>query len=307
MTLRSVRFKQVDVFTSQPFKGNPLAVVFDADALDTAQMQAIAHWTNLSETAFLLAPTDARADYRVRIFTTQGELPFAGHPTLGSAHAFLDSGRAPKTPGRLVQECAAGLIELADRADRTNDTPDTQAAAAWAFAAPPASVAPLAESQYDALRDALRIARDSTAIDFSAQPCGVNNGAPWLVVRCASADDVLALDVDYAALAEVAAGVGAQGLAAYGPHAPGGPATFEVRCLMTGLGKGEDPVTGSANAAIALLLAQQQRRPGSRYTVRQGTVMGRDGRVSIDYDDAAGKIWIGGASVTVIDGTIALP
>ncbi|QNB10852.1 PhzF family phenazine biosynthesis protein [Paraburkholderia tropica] len=307
MTLRSVRFKQVDVFTSRPFKGNPLAVVFDADALDTAQMQAIARWTNLSETSFLLAPTDARADYRVRIFTTQGELPFAGHPTLGTAHAFLDSGRTPKTPGRLVQECAAGLIDLADRTDRTQDSQEAKAEPAWAFAAPPASVTPLPESQYDALRAALQIAPHSTAIDFSAQPCGVNNGAPWLVVRFASADDVLALDVDYGALASVASGVGAQGLAAYGPHAADGPATFEVRCLMTGLGNGEDPVTGSANAAIALLLAQQQRRPGRRYTVRQGTAMGRDGRVSIDYDDAAGKMWVGGASVTVIDGTIALP
>lgn len=299
MTLRSVRFKQVDVFTSRPFKGNPLAVVFDADGLDTAQMQGIARWTNLSETAFLLAPTDARADYRVRIFTTQGELPFAGHPTLGTAHAFLDSGRTPKTPGRLVQECAAGLIELAGRrADgNTDDTADT-----WAFAAPPAKMTPLPESQYDALRAALR----SDAIDFSATPYGVDNGAPWLVVRLSSAQAVLALDIDYDALATVAAGVGAQGLAAYGAHGTNDPATFEVRCLMTGLGKGEDPVTGSANAAIAMLLAQQDRRPGGRYTVRQGTAMGRDGRVFVDYDDAAAKIWIGGASLTVVDGTIAL-
>ncbi|MFD1558009.1 PhzF family phenazine biosynthesis protein [Paraburkholderia silviterrae] len=324
MTLRSVRFKQVDVFTSRPFKGNPLAVVFDADGLDPAQMQAIARWTNLSETAFLLAPTDTRADYRVRIFTTQGELPFAGHPTLGTAHAFLDSGRQPKTPGHLVQECGAGLVELAGRHsaerhsvgrrsagrhsvgrhsagphsdERAGDTMDT-----WAFAAPPAKMTPLPESQYDALRAALR----SDAIDFSAAPCGVDNGAPWLVVRLSSAQAVLALDIDYDALASIAASVGAQGLAAYGAHDANGPATFEVRCLMTGLGIGEDPVTGSANAAIAMLLAQQNRRPGSRYTVRQGTTMGRDGRVLVDYDDAAGKIWIGGTSLTVVDGTIEL-
>ncbi|WP_321814375.1 MULTISPECIES: PhzF family phenazine biosynthesis protein [unclassified Paraburkholderia] len=304
-TLRSVRFKQVDVFTSRPFKGNPLAVVFDADALDTAQMQAIARWTNLSETAFLLAPTDARADYRVRIFTTEGELPFAGHPTIGSAHAFLDSGRTPKTPGRLVQECGAGLVELAQQREASENAP-----AQWAFAAPPATVTPLPATQYDALRAALR----SDAIDFDAPPCGVDNGAPWLVVRFPSAQDVLALDIDYDALAVVAAGVGAQGLAAYGPHAANGPATFEVRCLMTGLGKGEDPVTGSANAAIALLLAQQNRRPGERYTVRQGTVMGREGDVAVTYDnpsddaddDASGKIWVGGATVTVVDGSIQL-
>ncbi|QBQ98142.1 PhzF family phenazine biosynthesis protein [Paraburkholderia pallida] len=299
MTLRSVRFKQVDVFTSRPFKGNPLAVIFDADGLDTAQMQAVARWTNLSETAFLLAPTDARADYRVRIFTTQGELPFAGHPTLGTAHAFLDSGRQPKTPGHLVQECGAGLVELAQRpyAGTASDAMDT-----WAFAAPPAKMTPLPESQYDALRAALR----SDAIDFGAAPCGIDNGAPWLVVRLSSAQAVLALDIDYDALATIAASVGAQGLAAYGAHDANGPATFEVRCLMTGLGKGEDPVTGSANAAIAMLLAQQNRRPGSHYTVRQGTAVGRDGRVFVDYDDAAGKIWIGGTSLTVVDGTIGL-
>jgi len=299
MALRSVRFKQVDVFTSRPFKGNPLAVVFDADGLDTAQMQGIARWTNLSETAFLLAPTDARADYRVRIFTTQGELPFAGHPTLGTAHAFLASGRQPKTPGRLVQECGAGLVELAEKQAIGQDDEATRA---WAFAAPPATMTPLPEARYDALRAALR----PDAIDFDAAPCGVDNGAPWLVVRLSSAQAVLALDIDYEALATVAASVGAQGLAAYGAHDANGPATFEVRCLMTGLGKGEDPVTGSANAAIAMLLAQQDRRPGNRYTVRQGTAMGRDGRVFVDYDDAADKIWIGGASLTVVDGTIEL-
>jgi PhzF family phenazine biosynthesis protein len=290
MTNRNVRFKQVDVFTSVPFKGNPLAVVFDAEALDTAQMQAIARWTNLSETTFLCAPTDARADYRVRIFTTRGELPFAGHPTLGTAHALLESGYQPKTPGHLVQECGAGLVELAARKD-----------GAWAFAAPPARMTALPPAQYDALRTALR----TDAIEFDAAPCAVDNGAPWLVVRLASADAVLALDPDLQAFATIAEGVGAHGLAAYGPHAAGGPATFEIRCLMTGLGNGEDPVTGSANAAIAMLLDQQNRRPGAHYTARQGTVMGRDGRVSIDYADD-GRIWIGGASLTTIDGTCRL-
>jgi PhzF family phenazine biosynthesis protein len=291
MSARTVRFKQVDVFTSVPFRGNPLAVVFDADGLDTAQMQAIARWTNLSETAFVLAPSDARADYRVRIFTTLGELPFAGHPTLGTAHALLESGYRPKTPGRLVQQCGAGLVELAARDGGV-----------WAFAAPPARVTPLPAGQYDALRAALR----SDAIDFDAAPCAVDNGAPWLVVRLSSADAVLALAPDLAVFAAIARGVGAQGLAAYGPHAADGPATVEVRCIMTELGNGEDPVTGSANAAIAMLLAQQNRRPGTHYTVRQGTVMGRDGRVAIDYDDANARVWVGGTSLTVIDGSCRL-
>lgn len=291
---RAVRFKQVDVFTSIPFKGNPLAVVFDADSLDDAQMQAIAHWTNLSETTFIVAPTDVHADYRVRIFTTRGELPFAGHPTLGTAHALLESGYRPKTPGRLVQQCGVGLVELA-----------AQSEGGWAFSAPPARIAPLPASQYDALRAALA----SDAIDFSAAPTAVNNGAPWLVVRMQSADACLALAPDTAALAGLVHAAGAHGLAAYGPHPADGPATFEVRCLMagSGFGTGEDPVTGSANAAIAGLLTQQQRRPGPRYTARQGTALGRDGRIRVTYDDAAGNTWIGGESVTVIDGTCRLP
>ncbi len=288
------RFKQVDVFTSVPFKGNPLAVVFEADGLTTDQMQSIARWTNLSETTFLLKPTDASADYRVRIFTTHGELPFAGHPTLGTAHALLDSGHTPKQPGKLLQQCGVGLVELAE-----------QEPGLWAFAAPPARVTPLPEARYAALRSALK----TDAIDFSAPPCAVNNGAPWLVVRLQSAEACLSLEPDAQALAHVTHAVDTHGVAVYGPHAAGGPVDFEVRCLMTGggFGIGEDPVTGSANAALAGLLTQQNRRPGNRYTARQGTALGRDGRIFVTYDDAAGKTWIGGSSVTVIDGTFRLP
>ncbi|ACC71296.1 PhzF family phenazine biosynthesis protein [Paraburkholderia phymatum] len=293
---KTVRFKQVDVFTSVPFKGNPLALIFDADALDTEQMQAIAHWTNLSETAFMLKPTDPSADYRVRIFTTHGELPFAGHPTLGTAHAWREAGNRPKQPGRLVQQCAAGLIELEQ---------DDSRAGVWSFAAPPARVTPLAETEYAALALALH----SDAIDYTAQPCGVDNGPQWLVVRMKSAAACLALDPDSAALARVVQTVGARGLAAYGPHDANGPANYELRCLMLGggLGIGEDPVTGSANAALANLLTMQNARPGMQYTVRQGTALGRAGDVYVRYDDAADKTWIGGASLTVVDGAFRLP
>ncbi|MDR6493505.1 PhzF family phenazine biosynthesis protein [Paraburkholderia sp. 22099] len=299
MLLNTVRFKQVDVFTSVPFKGNPLAVVFDADALDADQMQAIAHWTNLSETTFLLKPTDPAADYRVRIFTTQGELPFAGHPTLGTAHALLESGYQPKQAGKLVQQCGVGLVELKALAGSGGEDNS-----AWAFAAPPARVTPLAEARYAALSAALR----SNAIDFSAPPCAVDNGAPWLVVRLKSARDCLALEPDAAALAEIVHSVDTHGVAVYGPHEVGDPATFEVRCLMAGgsFGVGEDPVTGSANAALAGLLSAQQLRPGTRYTARQGTVLGRAGKVSVHYDDANGKTWIGGSSATIVDGTCRL-
>jgi PhzF family phenazine biosynthesis protein len=302
MTAHTVRFKQVDVFTSVPFKGNPLAVVFDADALDADQMQAIAHWTNLSETTFLLKPTDPAADYRVRIFTTHGELPFAGHPTLGTAHALLESGYRPKQAGKLVQQCGVGLVELqalaaSGSAGKAQDE--------WAFAAPPARVTALPQDRYAALTKALR----SDAIDFSATPCAVDNGAPWLVVRVNSARDCLALEPDATALADLVHAMDTHGLAVYGPHGADGPATFEVRCLMAGgrFGVGEDPVTGSANAALAGLLSAQQLRPGSHYTARQGTVLGRAGNVSVHYDDAAGKTWIGGPSVTIVDGTFRLP
>ncbi|MFM0397667.1 PhzF family phenazine biosynthesis protein [Paraburkholderia phytofirmans] len=296
MPAHTVRFKQVDVFTAVPFKGNPLAVVFDADALDTTQMQAIAHWTNLSETTFLVKPTDPAADYRVRIFSTHGEMPFAGHPTLGTAHALLESGYQPKQAGKLVQQCGVGLVEL-------EALPGADGA--WAFAAPPARVTPLAEDRYAALSTALR----SDAIDFSATPCAVDNGAPWLVVRVNSARECLALAPDAAALAELVHSVGTHGLAVYGPHEADGPATFEVRCLMAGgsFGVGEDAVTGSANAALAGLLSAQQLRPGTHYSVRQGTALGRAGHVCVHYDDARGKTWIGGASVTIVDGTFRLP
>lgn len=288
-----VRFRQVDVFTAVPFKGNPLAVVFDAEHLDTVQMQAIARWTNLSETTFLLPPTDPAADYRVRIFTTGSELPFAGHPTLGTAHALRDSGYQPKRAGHLVQQCGVGLVELAE-----DDS------GLWAFAAPPARITPLPAGQHAALAQAL----GTDAIDFGAAPSAVDNGAPWLVVRLNSAAACLALAPDLAALARVTLASGTHGIAAYGPHLHGEPTTFEMRCLMTGgdFGLGEDPVTGSANAGLACLLEAQERRPGARYSVRQGTALGRDGRVSVRYDEA-GKAWIGGISVTVVAGTFRLP
>ncbi|WP_322086068.1 PhzF family phenazine biosynthesis protein [Burkholderia sp. BCC1999] len=293
MAGRLVRFKQVDVFSSVPFKGNPLAVVFDADSLGDDAMLEIARWTNLSETTFLCSPTDPEADYRVRIFTTGGELPFAGHPTLGTAHAFLESGAQPRTPGRLVQQCGVGRVALREQAG------------GWAFAAPPARVTPLDRSDYAVLAAALR----SDALDLDAEPCAVDNGAPWLVARLKSADACIDLSPDPVALEALTRRYGVDGLAAYAPHAEGGPATFEIRCLMTG-GKfgtpGEDPVTGSANAALAGLLTRQQRRPGPSYTARQGTAIGRDGRIFVSYDED-GTTWIGGDAVTVVDGTFRSP
>jgi PhzF family phenazine biosynthesis protein len=235
-----------------------------------------------------------RADYRVRIFTPGGELSFAGHPTLGTAHALLDSGYQPKWNGRLVQQCGIGLVELAARDD-----------GAWALTAPHARITPLPPAERDALRAALR----TDALDLGTSPCVVNNGPSWLFVRLDCAAACLAFAPDWQALGPLIHAIGALGIAVYGPHPAHDPATFELRCLITngGFGMVEDPVTGSANAALASLLDAQRQRPGPRYTVRQGTALGRDGRITIEYDDDARCIWVGGQSVTVVAGTFQLP
>jgi len=294
MALREVRFKQVDVFCGQSYRGNPLAVIFDADGLDDASMQAIASWTNLSETTFLCQPTDPAADYRVRIFEPAGELPFAGHPTLGTAHAFVENGGVPRTAGRLVQQCGAGLIEI-----------ETRGGGVRAFAAPQARFTSLPVEAYGALADAL----GTSVIDFTTPPTAIDNGVPWLLVRLASADACLALAPEPTALTKVVRAVGMSGIAVFGAHPADGPATFEMRCIVTPAGANpyEDPVTGSANAGLASLLDHLGARPGDGYTVRQGTALGRDGRVFVEYDDAHPAIWIGGAATTTIDGTIRLP
>ncbi|HTI17507.1 MAG TPA: PhzF family phenazine biosynthesis protein [Trinickia sp.] len=294
MPSHPVRFQQVDVFSAVPFKGNPLAVIFDADSLSTDAMQDIARWTNLSETTFICKPTDPSADYFVRIFTPDSELPFAGHPTLGTAHALIESGYQPKQAGRLVQQCGVGLVEIEERAGGLR-----------AFAAPPARMTPLAESEYGTLKALL----GTDAIDLSrAAPSVVNNGPSWLVVGMASPAACLAVNPEPTSLLAFAKRIGATGFALHAPHPEDGPATLEVRCIVAEGQSSvyEDPVTGSANAGLAALLATCGCRPGARYTVRQGTALGRDGRVFVDYDDARGKTWIGGAAVTVVAGTIQL-
>lgn len=293
MSAQPVRFKQVDVFSDVPFKGNALAVVFDADDLTDGEMQAIARWTNLSETTFICRPTDPNADYLVRIFTPAYEMAFAGHPTLGTAHALIESGYRPRRAGQLVQQCGVGLVDVAMRDDGS-----------MAFAAPPARIEPLDASLLSALKTALR----SDEIDFNAlPPCWVDNGARWVTIGVHSPQACLSISPDPAAIAEIVQKMGSTGLAFYAPHAPGGPATLEVRCIVVDsvFSIYEDPVTGSANAAIASLFAAHERRPGRHYTVRQGTAIAREGRVTVDYADD-GKIWIGGRSTTIVDGTVRL-
>lgn len=281
------RFKQVDVFTSVPFKGNPLAVVLNADGLRDEQMHDIARWTNLSETTFALAPRSPEADYRVRIFSPGTEFDFAGHPTLGTAHALLEAGLQPKTPGRLVQECGVGLVPI-----------DIAADGSLAFKSPEAQLRELHPALFPTLRTAMGGAQ------FSAVPVIATLGITWLVVRMESADACLAVVPDAAALVELTR-QGVTGIAMFGPHKGGEPADFEVRAIFTKNGMlAEDPVTGSANACIARVLQAQGFPDGNSegYSARQGTLLQCDGRIAVRFMD--GAPWIGGQSVTVIDGQI---
>jgi PhzF family phenazine biosynthesis protein len=273
------QFRQVDVFTSTPYRGNALAVVLGADGLTTEQMQRFANWTNLAETTFLLVPDDDGADYQVRIFTASRELPFAGHPTLGTCHAWLEAGGRPRRAGVVVQQCEAGLITI-----RQDD-------GGLAFAAPPLlRSGPVDEPLAQRIADILRIGRQEI-VDLQ----WADNGPGWIAVLLASADAVLALRPG---ATDLEIGVA-------GPHPPGGPAAFEVRAFTASDGgTAEDPVTGSLNASLAQWLLATGRAQAP-YLARQGTVLGRNGQVRIT-SDPDGAIWVGGSTVTCISGTVDL-
>lgn len=288
MNLRT--FKQVDVFTAEPYRGNPLAVVLDGTGLSTGQMQHFCDWTNLSEATFLLPPTQPGADYRVRIFSPGRELPFAGHPTLGSCHAWLEAGGQPSGE-HVVQECGVGLVRLRRDGDRL------------AFAAPPLRKGgPLPEEDVALIARGLGIPR-SDIVDHA----WCDNGPNWRGVMLRSAQQVLALKPDAAVLAGLDVGVvGPRGkVGVVGSRADGDECAFEVRAFFPGNnGMTEDPVTGSLNAALAQWLIGAGIAP-DRYVAAQGTALGRAGRVHVQRD-AQGEIWIGGASVTCIDGVVRL-
>lgn len=275
-------FKQVDVFSNEPLKGNPVAVVFGADPLSDARMAAFANWTNLSETTFILEPQDLRADYRLRIFTTLQELPFAGHPTLGSCHAWLEAGGVPKGE-EIVQECAVGLVRI-----RRND-------AELAFLAPPLlKSGPVEAGLLEQVRQGLRLAPGAIV---DAQ--WVDNGAGWLAVLLAERGQVLDLQPDYAQLTGLAVGV----IAPWNPERDGDAAQFEVRAFIAGDGMPEDPATGSLNAGIAQWLLGAGLAPAS-YVVSQGLSMGRAGRIQVER--IGDEVWIGGSAVTCIEGSLRL-
>ncbi len=273
-------YTQVDVFTDEPLKGNPLAVVHGAEDLTDAQMQAFARWTNLSETTFLLKPTDPAADYRVRIYTPGGELPFAGHPTLGSCHAWLRAGGTPRVRGMVVQQCGVGLVRIRQSEDGS------------AFAAPPLTTEPVDEPTLGAVLSALGLARDRVR---SAQ--WLDNGPRWLTLLLDHADTVLALAPDHHALKAIAA------VGVVAPHPQGQECHFEVRAFASHIGIPEDPVTGSLNAGVAQWLMDTGVAP-RRYIAAQGQCLGRAGRVHLDHDGRT--LWVGGRSVSCIEGELIL-
>jgi len=273
-------FTQVDVFTATALLGNPLAVVHGADALDDERMQAFARWTNLSETTFLLAPTDPDADYRVRIFTPGGELPFAGHPTLGSCHAWRERGGRSKVEGQVVQQCAVGLVRI--KLD----------AAGAAFAAPPLARAEVDAEELDAVLAALGTDRGRlVAAQF------LKNGPNWLSLELDSAATVLALEPDAARMKRFAS------VGVVGAHPAGSECAYEVRGFVGRPSLYEDPVTGSLNAGLGEWLIGSGRAP-ERYLAAQGTRLGRAGRVRIVREGST--IWVGGDTVTCIRGDVEL-
>lgn len=280
-------FAQVDVFTNEPYRGNPLAVVLDAEGMTDAEMARFANWTNLSETTFLLPPTDPAADYRVRIFTPSTEYPFAGHPTIGSCHAWLEAGGAPMGD-HVIQECGAGLVRLRRSKGRL------------AFAAPPLRRSgPLSSDELSSVCTALRIDQHDV-VDSN----WVDNGPGWAAVLLRDADAVLAVEPDFGGAGDFAIGVvGVPQVTKVGVVATDGVGLV-VRALYKEKGDtGEDPVTGSLNASVAQWLLSTGRIDAP-YVASQGTNLGRNGRVHIDRAD--GEIWVGGDAITCITGTVDL-
>ncbi|WOJ96326.1 PhzF family phenazine biosynthesis protein [Congregibacter brevis] len=272
----SLNFSQVDVFSSEAYRGNPVAVVHDADVLSVDQMACFARWTNLSETTFLLTPTNMEADYRLRIFTPAGELPFAGHPTLGSCHAWLEAGGEARDSQVVMQECEAGLVRI-----RRSDQ-------GLAFAAPPVLRSGALEPEFlQRLMTALKLPGEALVAHQ-----WVDNGPGWCALQLDSAQRVLDADPDMYGLGDACLGL-------VGAYPESAETDFEVRAFVPSLGVPEDPVTGSLNASIAQWLIREGRAPNN-YVASQGTVIGRAGRIQVIGDQDT--VWIGGQTMTCIHG-----
>ncbi|MCI3276836.1 PhzF family phenazine biosynthesis protein [Streptomyces cylindrosporus] len=282
MTMPRTRsFVQVDVFSTTPYSGNPVAVVLDGTGLSDEEMQRLARWTNLSETTFVLPPTAPEADYRLRIFTPGGELPFAGHPTLGSARAWLDGGGTPRHPDRIVQECAAGLVTV------------RRGEGVLSFAAPPrVRDGELDEGRLNRIVAAFGITREQVVAHQ-----WVDNGPGWAVLQLATAKEVLALEPDLAAIPDAMVG-------AIGACPEGSAYDFELRTFAPGAGVPEDPACGSMNAAVGQWLIGSGAAPAN-YRVSQGTRLGRAARIEVTADPD-GTVWVSGAAVICVRGTITV-
>jgi PhzF family phenazine biosynthesis protein len=288
--MSSLRFKQVDVFTQKPFSGNPVAVVLDADTLDTDEMQRIAAWTNLSETTFVLTPSSAGTDYRLRIFTPKQELPFAGHPTIGSAHAVLESGFAAARQGSLRQQCLAGVIDI--KIEKTQDGDRIF------IRTPQAKVSALEPSQSQRLTAAL-----GAPADASRPPLRVDVGVIWLIADLGDGRIVDGLNPDLQSVLEISGESRAAGVTVFG-LADNVQSRMHVRSFAPAIGVREDPVCGSGNATDAAYLIHTGliSEIGTDYTARQGMNVGRDGLVAVKVD--GDEIRIGGYAVTCIDGIL---
>jgi PhzF family phenazine biosynthesis protein len=290
--VQTLQFKQVDVFTQKPFLGNPVAVVIGAENLPAEAMQRIASWANLSETTFVLPPSSAEADYRLRIFTPKKELPFAGHPTLGSAHAVMESDFAAPRGGKLRQECLAGLIELT--------VEDTESGKRIFLQTPHAKVSPLTDHQHRLLASGIGGADNS-----SPSPLRVDVGVVWLVANLGHAAAVAQLEPDLSTLLELSRETQAAGVTAFG-RSHDGHSALHVRSFAPALGVPEDPVCGSGNASVAAFLVHTGMLSGigCKYIARQGMQVGREGQVAVCID--ATSIQIGGYAVTCVDGSLRL-
>ena len=292
--MTTYRFKQVDAFTSRPFFGNPVAVVLGGDGLETEEMQRIATWTNLSETTFVLKPTIPGPAYRLRIFSPGHELPFAGHPTIGSCHAVLEAGIVTPEEGRLVQECGAGNLPLRVEGEGPERLIRVEAPEAKLM------------GEFPELVDAVSSALGQRIADSPA-PTALMNGPNWLFVRFEEEADVAALKPDMSAVAALSREQTISGIAAFS-FVEGGDFAVHIRCFAPLFGVPEDPVTGSANAALVAYLARHGLldRTGREYVATQATELGRDGRVYVRVLDDAGRAEIGGQAVTVVEGEMRM-
>jgi len=287
--MQGVPFKQVDVFTGVRFKGNPVAVILKADTLTTGQMQRVANWTNLSETTFVVPSANPQADYSVRIFTPASELPFAGHPTVGTAHALLEAGLVRPRNGTLVQECGVGLVRL--KVEESHD-------GRWiSFELPQPSATPLAESTVAEIEAILGV-----TVSHEHAPCLIDAGVRWVVAQLQDAETVLAARPDLQRLASI--DLQSEGVVIFGEYPTGSPAHIEVRAFAPRQGVNEDPVCGSGNGCVAAFIRHttQTAHFGAEYLASQGGALGRAGRIRMSISDSS--IRVGGQAVTCVDGRL---